>query len=133
MPRTYDDRYRIGEAFAMALNSRDVDAIRAAVSDGCRWVLPSNGANPTLGTKVGPDALVERLAVLNEAQLNLFVEHVCVNAHGDIALIFHNWGIQGERRIDEHLATTLTVDPDGKITEIVSYLSDIDALFAYFA
>lgn len=132
MARTYDDRYRIGENFAVALNRKDNDAIRAAVTQDCQWVLPAKDGGALLGTKIGPDAIVARLESLYEAQLNLFVEHVCVDAEGNVALIFHNWGIRGDKRIDEHLATTLTVDGDGKITKIVSYLSDIDNLFTYF-
>jgi ketosteroid isomerase-like protein len=132
MARTYDDRYRIGENFAVALNRKDNEAIRAAVAPDCQWVLPAKAGGSLLGTKIGPEAIVARLESLYAAQLNLFVEHVCVDADGNIALIFHNWGIREDKRIDEHLATTLTVDKHGKITRIVSYLSDIDNLFSYF-
>lgn len=115
----------------MAINSKDMDAFSAVLAQDCAWVLPTNDANPLLGTKSGRDAILERLDTLQKAKLNLFVDNVCINFKGDIALIFHNWGIRGDKRMDERLVSFLTVNEHGLVTRIESYLSDIDALFNF--
>ena len=75
--------------------------------------------------------MIERFQGLDKAKLVLFVQYVCVNGKGEIALIFHNWGIRGDKRMSEHLCTTVTTDENGLVTQVESYLSDIDQLFNF--
>ena len=131
MTRTFDDRYRVGETLAMAINTKDYEGLRALLHDDCEWIVPGSEKNPLSGNRKGADVMIERWQGLDKAKLVLFVQHVCVNFQGDIALIFHNWGIRGEKRMNEHLCTLVTTDKNGLVTRVESYLSDIDGLFNF--
>jgi len=121
----------IGRQFLDALAERDWQAMRQLFSDGAHWTMP--GSNSTFSnTVVGPDALVDRVQRIVASGVRTEVLHVLVGEAG-VALSLHNTAQNASgQRLDQHLATVLTVN-DGKITTVDTYLSDVAGMEAFFS
>jgi uncharacterized protein len=111
-----------------AINARDIDLLKAVLTDDIVWSLP--GKSLMSGEAHGVEAVLKRAEILSRYGVNIEVEHV-VYGLKDVALHLHNTGRRGDRVLDEHL-TNLYVLRDNKICRIDSFVSDVDMLNAFF-
>lgn len=118
----------IARRFHAALTARDWSAIRALLTDDARWTLP--GDNTISGTASGADAVVDRAHKIANYGLNFELLHILVS-RDNVALSLHNTARQGDRVLDEYLATVCQLK-DGKIAAIETFLSDVDRMNAFF-
>ena len=124
----YHTQLDIARRFHAALVARDSNAIRALLTDDAQWTLP--GDNTISGTANGADAVVERVRKIAGYGLNFELLHILVS-RDNVALSLHNTARQGDRVLDEYLATVCRLK-DGKIAVIETFLSDIDRMNAFF-
>jgi hypothetical protein len=124
----YSVQYDIGRRFHAALVARDRGAIRALLTDDAQWILPGN--NTISGIADGADAVVDRGRKIAGYGVNFELLHIFVS-RDNVALSLHNTARQGDRVLDEYLATVCRLK-DGKIAEIETFLSDVDGMNAFF-
>ena len=74
--------------------------------------------------------MVDRARKITSYGLKLELLHVLVSSDS-VALSLHNTARQGERVLDEYLASVCQFE-DSKIAEIETFLSDIDGMNAFF-
>ena len=118
----------VAHRFHAALVARDWSVIRALLTDDAQWTLP--GDNTISGTANGADAVVDRVRKIASYELNFELLHVLVS-RDNVALSLHNTARQGDRVLDEYLATVCRLK-DNKIAEIETFLSDVDGMNAFF-
>jgi uncharacterized protein len=125
-----EDRTRsdLARRFYSALVGRDWGAMRALLTDDARWTL--SGDNAISGTANGSDAVVDRARKITSYGLKLELLHVLVGSDS-VALSLHNTARQGDRVLDEYLASVCQFK-DSKIAAIETFLSDIDGMNAFF-
>ncbi|MBW4442043.1 MAG: nuclear transport factor 2 family protein [Plectolyngbya sp. WJT66-NPBG17] len=124
----YRAQLDIARRFHAALVARDWSAIRASLADDAQWTLPGDNTIP--GTANGADAVVDRARKIAGYGLKFELLHILVS-RDNVALSLHNTAQQDERILDEHLATVCRLK-DGKIAAIETFLSDVDAMNAFF-
>ena len=124
----YSVQYDIARRFHAALTARDWSAIRTLLTDDAQWTLPGN--NTISGTANGADAVVDRARKIAGYGLNFELLHILVSLD-NVALSLHNTAQQGDRVLNEYLATVCRLK-DGKITAIETFLSDVDGMNAFF-
>ncbi len=118
----------IARRFHAALATRDWSGIRALLTDDAHWTLP--GDNTISGIANGADAVVERARKIASYGLNFELLHILVS-RDNVALSLHNTAQQGDRVLDEYLATVCRLK-DNKIAAIETFLSDVDGMNAFF-
>ncbi|MFB8247259.1 nuclear transport factor 2 family protein [Streptomyces sp. NPDC055952] len=124
----YDEQYSLGRHFHTALAAADWDALRALVHDDATWVLP--GDNTISGTAEGGDAVIDRAKKIAGYGLTFELQHILVSRE-NMALSLHNTARRGDTVLDEYLATVCFLR-DGKVARIETYLSDVQAMNAFF-
>ncbi len=124
----YQTQVDIARSFLAAISARDWSAIRALLTEDAHWTLP--GDNTISGTANGADAVVERARKITSYGLNFELQHVLVGSDS-VALSLHNTARQGDRVLDEYLASVCQFK-DSKIAAIETFLSDIDGMNAFF-
>ena len=124
----YNAKLDIARRFHTALTARDWRALRALLTDDAHWTLP--GDNTISGTANGADAVVDRARKIAGYGLNFELLHILVS-RDNVALSLHNTARQGDRVLDEYLATVCRLK-DGKIAAIETFLSDVDGMNAFF-
>ena len=124
----YQTQLEIARSFHAALVARDWRAIRALLTEDAQWTLP--GDNAISGTADGADAVVDRARKIASYGLNFELLHILVS-RDNVALSLHNTARQGDRILDEYLATVCRLK-DSKITAIETFLSDVDGMNAFF-
>jgi uncharacterized protein len=92
------------------------------------WTLP--GSSLISGEAKGATAVIQRAKTIVAHGVNFELKHILIGRQG-AALSLHNAAQRGAVRLDEHLATVMTMR-DGKIAAIDIYLSDIEMLNAFF-
>ncbi|GAB1538632.1 nuclear transport factor 2 family protein [Scytonema sp. NUACC21] len=118
----------IAHRFHAALTARDWSAIRVLLTEDAHWTLPGN--NTISGTANGADAVVDRARKIASYGLNFELLHILVS-RDNVALSLHNTAKQGDRILDEYLATVCRLR-DGRIAAIETFLSDVDGMNAFF-
>ena len=118
----------IARRFHAALTARDWSAIRALLTDDAHWTLP--GDNTISGPANGADAVVDHARKVAGYGVNFELLHILVS-RDNVALSLHNTARQGDRVLDQYLATVCRLK-DGKIAEIETFLSDVDGMNAFF-
>ncbi|OKH45264.1 ketosteroid isomerase [Calothrix sp. HK-06] len=118
----------IARRFHAGLVTQDWGAIRALLTEDAHWTLPGN--NAISGTALGADAVVERARKIASYGLNFELLHILVS-RDNVALSLHNTAQQGDRVLDEYLATVCRLK-DSKIVEIETFLSDVEGMNAFF-
>ncbi|KGF73258.1 hypothetical protein DO97_00915 [Neosynechococcus sphagnicola sy1] len=114
--------------FHAALAARDWSAIHVLLADDAQWTWP--GDNTISGTASGADAVIDRARKLASYGLKFELLHILVS-RDNMALSLHNTAQQGDRLLDEYVAIVCRLK-NGKITEIETFLSDIDGMNAFF-
>ena len=118
----------IAHRFHAALVARDWSAIRALLTEDAQWTLP--GDNTISGTANGAGAVVDRARKIASYGLNFELLYVLVS-RDNVALSLHNTARQGDRVLDEYLATVCRLK-DNKIAAIETFLSDVDGMNDFF-
>ncbi|MHC5760493.1 nuclear transport factor 2 family protein [Nostoc sp.] len=118
----------IARRFQTAIAARDWSAMRALLADDAHWTLPSD--NMISGTANGADAVVDRARKITSYGLNFELQHILVG-RDNVALSLHNTARQGDRVLDEYLATVCQFK-DNRIAALETFLSDIDGMNAFF-
>jgi ketosteroid isomerase-like protein len=118
----------IARRFYTALTVQDWSAIRAILTEDAYWALP--GDNTISGTANGADTVVDRARKIASYGLNFELLHILVS-RGNVALSLHNTAQQGDRTLDEYLATVCQLK-NGKIAAIETFLSSVDGMNAFF-
>ncbi|OKH58214.1 ketosteroid isomerase [Scytonema sp. HK-05] len=124
----YNAKFDIARRFHAALAARDWSAIHALLTDDAQWTLP--GDNTISGTANGADAVVDRARKIAGYGLNFELLHILVS-RDNVALSLHNTARQGDRTLDQYLATVCRLK-DNKIAAIETFLSDVDRMNAFF-
>jgi hypothetical protein len=124
----YSVQHDIARRFYAALTARDWSAIHALLTEDAQWILPGN--NTISGLANGADAVVDRARRIASYGLSFELLHILVS-RDNVALSLHNTAQQGDRVLDEHLATVCWLK-DGKIAAIETFLSDVDGMNAFF-
>jgi ketosteroid isomerase-like protein len=123
-----DAKLDIARRFHAALAARDWSAIRALLTDDAQWIWP--GDNTISGTASGADTVIERARKLASYGLKFELLHTLVS-RDNMALSLHNTAQQGDCVLDEYVAIVCRLK-NGKITEIETFLSDVDNMNAFF-
>lgn len=118
----------VADEFRSAQAAGDRDRLSAILHRDVVWVLA--GDNVVSGEVHGVNAVFARLDRLAGFGVRIQIEQITVGRDG-AALIMHNTGEHGGRKLDEHLVSTLAIEDD-QITRIDTYLSDLDMMNAYF-
>jgi ketosteroid isomerase-like protein len=119
----------IAERFLTAFQARDWEKLQGLLADDITWSMPGEGT--ISGTIHGAGAAVDRARQIAGRGLHTELLHILVGTHG-AALSLHNTATSPDgRRLDEYLATVLTMRHD-RITAIDSYLSDVDGMSSFF-
>jgi uncharacterized protein len=124
----HNTKLDIAHRFYTALTAGDWSAIRDLLTDDAHWILP--GDNTISGTANGADAVVDRARKIAGYGLNFELLHILVS-RDNMALSLHNTARQGDRVLDEYLATVCRLQ-DGKIAAIETFLSDVSGMNAFF-
>ncbi len=74
--------------------------------------------------------MVDRAHKIASYGLNFELLHILVS-RDNVALSLHNTAQQGDRVLDEYLATVCRLQ-DGKIAAIETFLSEVDSINAFF-
>lgn len=125
---TEAEKKEITQKFYVALGARDIDLLKAVLTDDIIWSLP--GESLMSGEAHGVEAILKRAEILNRYGVKVGIEHV-VYGFKDVALHLHNTGKQGDRILDEHL-TNVYVLRGNKICRIDTFISDVGMLNAFF-
>ena len=126
---TETEKREITEQFLTGLRTRDADLLRSIMHEDAVWILP--GTSLISGEARGADAVIRRAQTIKDHGVSFQLKHILIGHHG-AALSLYNTAQRGSLVFDEHLATVLDIR-DGKVTEINTYLSDIEMLNAFFA
>ena len=122
-------KHDIAEQFLTSLRMRDADLLRSILHEDAVWSLP--GTSLISGEASGVDAVIRRAQTIRDHGVSFTLKHILVGHHG-AALSLHNTAQRGNLVFDEHLVTVLGIQA-GKVTEINTYLSDIEMLNSFFA
>ena len=114
--------------FYAAIDARDINLLKAILTDDVVWSLP--GKSLMSGEAHGVEAVLKRAEILHRYRVNVEIEHV-VYGFKDVALHLHNTGKRGDKILDEHL-TNVYVLRGNKICRIDTFISDVDMLNAFF-
>jgi uncharacterized protein len=125
---TEEEKKEVTRKFYTAIDARDINLMKAIVTDDVVWSLP--GKSLMSGEARGVDAIVKRAEILHRYGVKVEIEHV-VYGFKDVALHLHNTGKQGGKLLDEHL-TNVYVLRGNKICRIDTFISDVDMLNAFF-
>jgi len=98
------------------------------MTDDVHWTLP--GTSLISGDARGIDAVIERSKRIVSYGLGFKLDHLLTGLQGT-ALALHNSGTRGELVLDEYL-TVVFVFKGERIAEIHSYMSDVNAVNAFF-
>lgn len=129
MPTAEQTKHDLATAFVTALSTKDWEELRGVLAPDVTWTLP--GDNQISGTARGAQAVLDRAALIASYGLNFALQHVLVS-RDNMALSLHNTATRGNLVLDEYLATVCRIT-DGRISEIETYLSDLDGMNAFFA
>jgi uncharacterized protein len=125
---TEAEKKQITQQFYVAIEARDIDQLRAVLTEDVVWTLP--GRSLMSGEARGAEAVLERAEILNRHGVKVTVEHV-VYGLSDVGLHLHNTGKRGDRVLDEHL-TNVYVLRGNRICRIDTFISDVEMLNAFF-
>jgi uncharacterized protein len=125
---SYQTQLDIARSFLAAISTRDWNAMRDLLTEDAHWTLP--GDNTISGTANGANAVVERARKITSYGLNFELQHVLVGSDS-VALSLHNTARQGDRVLDEYLASVCQFK-GSKIAAIETFLSDIDGMNSFF-
>jgi ketosteroid isomerase-like protein len=118
----------ITRKFYDAMDARDINLLKAIVTDDIVWSLP--GKSLMSGEAHGVEAILKRSEILHRYGVKVEIEHV-VYGLKDVALHLHNTGKHGDKILDEHLTNVYILRGD-KICRIDTFISDVDMLNAFF-
>lgn len=119
---------KIAEQFLTGLRTRNEALLRAILHEDTVWSLP--GRSLVSGEAQGVDAVIRRAQTIRDHGMSFALEHLLVGRHG-VALALHNTAQRGNLVFDQRLATVLSIR-NGKITEINTYMSDVEMVNAFF-
>ena len=114
--------------FVEGLRTHNWDLFRSIMSADVHWTLP--GTSLISGNAKGIDAVIERAQRIVSYGLGFKLDHLLTGLHGT-ALALHNSGTRGGLVLDEYL-TVVFIFKDERIIEIHSYMSDVNAVNAFF-
>jgi ketosteroid isomerase-like protein len=126
---TDGQKRELANAFLQNLRTKDWTRMRTLFTEDATWHLP--GENKISGLATGADAVVARAEQIASYGLNFAVKHILYGPDG-FALSLNNTARRDDLVLDEHLATVCQVR-DGKIAHILTYLSDVPMMNAFFA
>lgn len=128
--RTIEAQQRtLAEGFATAVKSQDIALMKSVTCGTASWSLPGN--NLISGDAQGADAMPRRGQLLAEYGVNIQVEYMAYGQRG-FGFLLHNTGSRLGRVLDEHL-TSVFQTTDGLISQVDTYISDVEMLDRYFA
>jgi ketosteroid isomerase-like protein len=114
--------------FYTAIDARDINLLKAILTDDIVWSLP--GKSLMSGEAHGVEAILKRAEILHRYGVKVEIEHV-VYGFKDVALHLHNTGKRGDKILDEHLTNVYVLRGD-KICRIDTFISGVDMLNAFF-
>lgn len=118
----------VADAFHDALRDEDWKALRRVFTDDASWILPGNNAIAMAAE--GADEVVDRARLIASYGMRFDLRYVVVGRQG-VALLQHNTAEVDGRSFDEHVATVLRMR-DGRIAEIQTFVSDLEAFDSFF-
>ncbi len=126
---THTDHREIAKQFLTGLRTRDADLLRSILHENAVWSLPGNSL--ISGEARGAEAVIARAQTIRDHGMTFTLKHLLVGHHG-AALSLHNTARRADLTFDQDLATVLHIR-DGKVTEIDTYMSDVEMVNIYFA
>jgi ketosteroid isomerase-like protein len=124
-----ETKLQLARAFHQALLTRDWQSLRSIMAPDVTWTLP--GENLISGTASGIDQVIERAKLIASYGPSFELLNILVS-RDNMALAIHNQATRGELILDEYLATVCTIS-DSRISNIETYLSDVEGMNAFFA
>lgn len=122
-------RNQLAQNFLKALKERDYVLMESIMDDEVTWDLPGDSIISKLVK--GKEKVVERAKIIISFDVDFQLNHILYGPEG-FALSLHNQAARGSLLLDEYLATVCVIK-GGKISSIVTYLSDLDGMNAFFA
>ncbi|MGC1931993.1 MAG: nuclear transport factor 2 family protein [Candidatus Nitrosopolaris sp.] len=117
------------QKFLTGVRNGDVSLLKSVVTDDVVWSLP--GKSLMSGEAHGVDGILRRSETLQRYGVKIDVEHI-IFGYQDVALRLHNTGKQGDKILDEYLASFLRLR-ENKIYRIDTFVSDVDMLNVFFS
>lgn len=125
---TETERKEIAQKFSAAMSARDINLLKAILTDDIIWSLP--GKSLMSGETHGVEAILKRAEIMHRYGVKVGIEHV-VYGFNDVAQLLHNTGKHRDRILDEHLTNVYGLRGN-KICRIDTFISDVDMLDAFF-
>jgi ketosteroid isomerase-like protein len=122
------EKKEITRKCSAAMAARDIDLLKAIMTDDAIWSLP--GSSLMSGQAHGVEAILERAEIVHRHGVNVGIEHVVFGLK-DVAQHLHNTGQYGGKVLDEHISNVYVLRED-KICRIDTFVSDVDMLNAFF-
>jgi ketosteroid isomerase-like protein len=122
------EKSEITRQFSAAMSARDIELLKAIVTDDVVWSLPGNSLMS--GDAHGVEAVLKRAETMHRHGVNVGIEHVVFGLR-DVAQHLHNTGQYGGKVLDEHVSNVYGLR-GYKICRIDTFVSDVDMLNAFF-
>jgi ketosteroid isomerase-like protein len=128
MKTTEEIKEQLANKFLTGLKNRDWQLMRSALADDVTWTLP--GTSLLSGPAVGADAVIKRAGQLCDFGVMVQLKHILYGLDS-VALSLHNTASRGDLILDEQVAIVCDII-DGKISRIVTHLSDVEGINKFF-
>ena len=128
MKTSEEIKEQLASQFLTGLKNRDWPLMRSALADNVTWTLP--GTSLLSGPAIGADAVIKRAGQLRDFGVMLKLNHFLYGLDS-VALSLHNTASRGDLILDEHVAIVCDIT-DGKISRIVTHLSDVEGINNFF-
>ncbi|HEX8021232.1 hypothetical protein [Mucilaginibacter sp.] len=128
MKTTEEIKEQLANKFLTGLKNRDWQLMRSALADDVTWTLP--GTSLLSGPAVGADAVIKRANQLRDFGVMVQLNHILYGLDS-VALSLHNTASRGDLILDEQVAIVCDIN-DGKISRIVTHLSDVEGINKFF-
>jgi len=128
MKTTEEIKEQLANKFLTGLKNRDWPLMRSALADDVTWTLP--GTSLLSGPAIGADAVIKRANQLRDFGVMVQLNHILYGLDS-VALSLHNTASRGDLVLDEQVAIVCDIN-DGKISRIVTHLSDVEGINKFF-
>jgi hypothetical protein len=122
------EKRALATTFISGLTARSANTLGAIMVDDVVWTIP--GTSRVSGEARGVKEIVRRAEIFGAYSLKIEILNVVFGLTG-VALLLHNTGSFGNKKLDEKLTTVIQL-AGSKIKRLDTYISDVNMLNEYF-
>ncbi len=121
-------KHDIANAFHKALGDEAWEDLLSLLTDNASWLLP--GDNLISSPVTNAEELVSRARLIASYHMKFDLKHILVSKH-NFGLYQFNTAGNRENKFEQFVLTRCEVE-DGKISQIETFVSDLDGFNAFF-